>query len=262
MNQKNPDPLRPLRTDSVAIVGFGPTRDQAPWTDKAGWELWICNRLGLQPGVTRFDRHWDPHPFTWNERHFTADLWKGYLEWFKQDHGDSLIYVPESSDFPNAVPFPVQEIVNFTGRRYFTSAISYQIAFATMLGAKRIGLWGIDFKSDTEYAFERACAEYHLGIAQGRGIEIVFPAGAAMLNSDDAAPLYGIEEMDTPLADVELMLTSRIKEIDERMPKLQNQNDTLLREMYLGEGARLQSQEFLRQIREARRGGALAVEGA
>ena len=44
---KELDPLRPLRTESVAIIGFSETtRREAPFEDP-NWERWVCNRLPL-----------------------------------------------------------------------------------------------------------------------------------------------------------------------------------------------------------------------
>lgn len=261
-----PDPLRPIAGEgvAVAIVGFGPTRSIAPWNDPAWGELWICNRLGLQPDVPRWTRHFDPHPIAWIEQHFGVlqgkpELWEEYRGWLAKDHGDDrLIYLLEPSPWaPNAVLFPVRELVEFFGRPYFTSTIAYQIGLAILLGAKRIGLWGIDFRSDTEYGFERPCAEWLLGIAQGRGIEIVLPDQAAVLNNGGVEPLYGAAELDTPLADFEKIFTERVRECDELIGKLGKRNDELLREMYIGEGAKQQTLVYLNMVREARRGGPL-----
>lgn len=258
MNQKNLDPMRPLVGDSVAIVGFGPTSTYAPWEDLSWEELWLCNRLPLQPHASRWTRHFDPHLIDWSRNHFTKELWEQYEAFLKADHGDKISYLAEPRpEYPNSVLLPVQELINLTGRRYFTSVIAYQLGMAMLLGAKRIGLWGVDFRSDTEFEFERPCAEYLLGMTEGRGIELVIPSDAAMLNVCNGQPLYGVEEEITPYADVEILIANRLKEIKEKMPGVEAQHDEILKQIYIGEGARLQSEAFLVAIREARRGGAL-----
>jgi len=247
--------IRPLRGDSVAIVGFSPTREQAPWDDVSGWgELFICNRLGLQPGVTRWTRHWDPHPLVWTKDHFTPELYTEYAAFLSHDHGDRILYHCDAVG-PNIVPFPLIETLQTANRRYMTNVIAYQLLFAKFLGAKRIGMWGIDLRSDTEYGYERPNVEWAIGLCEGAGIEFVFPPECALVNNDGLLPLYGIEEKDSPLADVERMFTARLKDIDEHMPRLTKRNDDLLKEMYIAEGARTQTAIYLNDIRQARRGG-------
>ncbi len=255
-----PDPLCPLRGDSVAIVGFSETsRGEAPWGDAESWpELWLCNRGVCQPWATRWSRHFDPHLLSWTETNFTPDLFREYVEFLSRDHGDRLIYLPAREvAIPNSVAIPVGHLVAFIGRRYLTNAISYQIALALLLGAKRIGLWGIDLRSDTEYGFEKPAIEYLLGLAQGKGVEIVLPDRCSLLNHDGSQPLYGIEEGSTELGEVERMLMNRAREIEALSAKLQAENDRIVRELHLGEGARVQTEIYLQAIRQYRRGGKL-----
>jgi hypothetical protein len=241
----------------VAIIGFSPTREQAPWDSPEVWERWVCNRLPLQPGINgRWDRHFDPHPVDWTKEHFTPELFAEYMAFFATDHGDRILYHCDAAG-PNVFPFPVVEALQTAGRRYITNVIAYQILFAKYLGAKRIGMWGIDLRSDTEYGYERPNVEWAIGICEGSGIEIVLPLECALVNNDGLLPLYGIEEKDSPLADVERMLTARLKDIDAHMPKLTKKNDDLLHEMYIAEGARTQTAIYLNDIRQARRGGKL-----
>ena len=255
------NPLKPLVSDSIAIIGFGPTRDAAPWNDESWGEVWICNRLALQPDVTRWTRHFDPHPLQWSKDHFSInqqkpELWTEYEDFFQKDHGDKLIYLPEATPgIPNLVLFPVDEILERVGRRYMTSVIAWQMGLALLLKPRRVGLWGVDFRSATEYEFERPCVEYLMGRLEGEGVEVVVPPEAAMLNQDLNSPLYGIEELKTPLADMERHINSRLIEIDEKHRKLVEKNDQILRELYIGEGAKLQSEAYLNLLRLARRGG-------
>lgn len=248
---------RPLRTESVAIVGFSDTsRDLAPWGDET-WEKWICNRLGVQPGITIWDRHFDPHPWVWTVQHFTPELAAEYEAFLKKDWGPArVLYHPDALG-PNSVAFPVEECIKFSGRSYFTNVIAYQIIYAAHLGAKRIGLWGIDLRTDTEYGYERPNVEWALGFAEGRGIEIVFPDVCALLNNDGFMPLYGVSEKDTPLADFDRLVSNRIADIEKHLPILSKKNDDALIDIYRAEGAQLQAKQFLECIRHARRGGKL-----
>lgn len=216
----------------------------------------------MQPDVLgRWDRHFDPHPVQWTKDHFTEDLFTEYMAFFATDHGDRILYHCDAIG-PSIVPFPLAETLQMAGRRYMTNVIAYQLLFAKFLGAKRIGMWGIDLRSDTEYGYERPNVEWAIGVCEGAGIEFVFPPECALVNNDGILPLYGIEEKDSPLADVERMLTARLTDIDQHIPFLEKKNDNLLREMYIAEGARTQTAIYLNDIRQARRGGRIPNQPA
>lgn len=254
------DPLQPLKGTAVAIVGFSEsTRHDAPWGDKKGWpELWVCNRLPLQEGVTRWTRHFDPHPLSWTEQNFTSELFAEYLGFLTQDHGDRLIYLLEEIEsVPNSVRYPIERVVEFVGRRYFTNVIGYQIALALVLGAKKIGLWGIDLRADEEYGAQRPNVEWLLGVAQGMGVEVELPDKSAVLNADRSQPLYGMEEGGAELAEVERAIVSRVEELQKRLAELAGQNEAVLKQMHTDDGALQESLVWLHRVRMRRRGGIL-----
>jgi len=250
---------RPLLGPNVAIIGFSEGRKDAPWEDAQWSEKWICNRLGVvleKENNTNWTRHFDPHQIGWTKDHFSPELYAEYLAFLIRDHGERILYHP--SAFEGALsssPFPLQQCLAVTRRKYLTCAISYQIAYAIFLGAEKIGLWGIDLREDTEYGYERPNVEWLLGLADGRGVDIVLPDGCALLNNDGNMPLYGVEETDTQMADMERMLSHRHKDIVEHIPKMRKENDELLKNMYIAEGARVQTEIYLDSIRRARRGG-------
>ena len=50
------------------------------------------------------------------------------------------------------------------------------IAYAILIGATDIGLYGVDLSiSDHEYFWQRPCVEAWIGFAKGRGINIIIP---------------------------------------------------------------------------------------
>jgi len=56
-------------------------------------------------------------------------------------------------------------------------------------GYSTIGMFGVDM-DDPEHIDKRQCFEYFLGIARGKGIEIIIPPSCPLLKSHT---LYGIE---------------------------------------------------------------------
>jgi hypothetical protein len=119
---------------------------------------------------------------------------KRHLEWLSKNHGpDKPIYMqPQFCDgrFPNAVPMPLDRLVQAFGR-YFTSSIGYMVAQALIDDYKWIGLYGIDLSSDIEYQQQRANTEYLIGIARGQGRTVVTADTSAILK---AGHLYGFEK--------------------------------------------------------------------
>lgn len=55
---------------------------------------------------------------------------------------------------------------------YYTSTIAYMLAYAIANEPERIELYGVDCEPDTEWAYERPCILYYVGIAEGKGIDV------------------------------------------------------------------------------------------
>lgn len=263
------DPLRPLRGDKLAIVGFSETtRAQTPFDDP-DVEVWVCNRLGLIfDGIKghRWDRHMDPHPLDWSAINHKAEDWRTYKEWFEKNHGDGLIYLPrldpETAEVPNGVAFPFDEIIEHVGREYFSSAIGWQLGLALLLNEKygapnHISLYGIDLRGVSEYEYQRPNAEWLIGIAQGRGIEIEIPKESALLNQDNRSPLYGREIYSGFMGTLEKSFEVRTKEIAAKMEELRDKNEQVLNELKTWDGARQELQSWYQRVQQFRRGGIL-----
>ena len=262
------NPLRPLRGSTLAISGFSETtRHLVPFDDPTV-EVWVCNRLPLQPGFKRWDRHFDPHPLSWSKINHHEDNWRTYEEWLNKSFGESLIYLaaldPDTTTVPNAVPFPRDEVLADVKREYMASAIGWQLGLALLLHTRygsptRIELYGIDLRSAAEYEYQRPNAEWLCGIADGRGIEVVIPKESALLNADGRSPLYGFEiySGNYGMGSMEKALEERIKEIDAKMVELRNHNNDTVAELATWNGALQDSKAWLERVVQYRRGGKL-----
>lgn len=162
----------------IAIVGTAPSSaDEAPYDDKS-WEIWS---LGAnQTKIKRFTRWFELHTFHALE---CADaLQPQRVEFFKKI-GKDLTIGHENELLPDATMYPKDEIVAKFGN-YFTSSIAWMIALAIHEGAEEIGLWGIDMVGECEYAYQRACCEYLLGIARGKGITVTLSPHSPLLRAE------------------------------------------------------------------------------
>jgi len=166
-------PPLPLRR-KVAIIGGGPSRRRAPFSDPT-WEIWgFSSRLWSPPRIDR-----------WFEIHAMTDL-RQQLSWRKKGRRsfggymrfmrnlDCPVYMQRVNPrIPTSVEFPLEVLLNEFGR-CFTSTAAYMIALAIHEGYDVIGLWGVDLRG-SEYRRYRPAIKYLLGVARQRGIELVLP---------------------------------------------------------------------------------------
>lgn len=174
----------------VAIVGFAPaSRDLAPYSNPE-WEIWGMHEL--HKFIPRWDRWFELHsPSVFENLPGGA----GYTEWLKSQ--TKPLYMREQfEDIPACQRYPVEEILRAYGR-YFTNTVSWMIALALKeMEAKpdekhTIGLYGVDMAVGSEYGEQRPSCEYFIGLARGKGIEVIVPAECDLLKT---AWLYGFEQ--------------------------------------------------------------------
>lgn len=163
----------------------------APWDDPS-WEFWgHSSARGFYRG--RIDRYFDLHPKSCWTR--AGKLSAAYPNWLAKN--TVPIYMQKRFDeVPAAVEYPKGRILTEFGdcRPYFTNHVAWMIALALTEGVATLGLFGINYSSESEYQRQRGSAEYWLGIASGRGVRVVLPEQCTLLR--DPAPLYGYDSHD------------------------------------------------------------------
>lgn len=166
--------MKPLK---VAIVGTADcSRHKAPY-DNESWEIWSLGANARD--IPRYDRWFEFH----TQRVLrNANSWETIFPFFGQC-GDKLTLGHPCTELPKAKLYPLEEIKVRFGN-YFTSSIAYMIALAIHEGAKEIGIWGISMLADEEYARQRPCVEYYIGIAQGMGINVVIAEESPVLRAE------------------------------------------------------------------------------
>lgn len=170
----------------IALVGTATTSvHDAPYNDPA-WEIW--NISGNFIHNKRFDLWFDVHTPEVIEAARTVPQ---YFEFLK-NAGNKLMVIHPSERWPEARLYPLDKASEKFGE-YFTSSLSYMLAYAFLLylegeNIAQIGLWGCDLAVDGEYAHQRPCVEYYLGIFRGAGIPISIAPESPLLRC--AAP-YG-----------------------------------------------------------------------
>jgi hypothetical protein len=200
----------------VACVGFASsTRDQAPWMDES-FEIWTLNDLGRQ--VPRWDRLFEMH----TKEHLlgTAVARAADGTGVADNSGGAVPYGPEHweymgncpppgdpkfgaiymqqhyEDIPASVALPVQEMAAKCFQAdeglYFTSTPAYMLGLAILEGFEEVHLYGIDLLQEGEYAYEKPCVEYLVGLARGMGITVYIPRQSALCK---AGFVYGFSDL-------------------------------------------------------------------
>lgn len=231
----------------IAIVGFAASYREAPYDDPQV-EIWGMNELWKY--LARWDRWFELHPREVFALEGNRDQ-AAHVAWLQQQPADKPIYMLQRhDDIPGSVPYPLEAMTMrfFPGqpRGYFTSSIAFMLALAIAEGATWIGLYGIDLASDTEYANQRAAAEYFIGVARGMGITVVIASGSALLKSP---AIYGYDQVAGQAARVmgRPWLQRRINE-------LQLQRDKVLSTLQSFDGALQEAQYHLKLVEAEDRG--------
>jgi len=168
----------------VALVGFASsTRELAPFDDPT-FEIWGMNQLYRH--IPRADRFFDIHYYFEEGNVEGTD----HLGWLRD--GKIPVYMTTTHDeYPTSVRFPIEDAIEVAGVDYFTSTVAFMVALAIREKFEVIKVYGIDLIVGSEYEWQKACVEYLLGIAHGRGIDVGLPERCALL----ACPWrYGYEK--------------------------------------------------------------------
>lgn len=187
------------KTDRLVIVGFcQSSRDRTPWDDPR-YTIFSLNR-GYIFGL-RSDVHFDLHsPTIRNWQHRRP---KGHMDWLRSFPGVVYLHEPDP-EIPNGKRYPFEEVTADVGgllfrlddkggvkdcrqSPYFDSSIAYELALGIHMGFKQILMTGVDLNTDSEYVWQRSGVSFYLGLALGRGIEVVLPDNCPLLTG----PLYG-----------------------------------------------------------------------
>ena len=190
-------------TDTVLLYGTNTfTRHLIDWT-RTDCEYWCWNEVGSLK---------DDRPGYWAQRVdlllqiHAAPIWRNHnnlnhgrhqkivdgtqsnshYDWLQRPHEFPIYMQDHYDDVPSSVKYPKEEIVkellpnvwrdvagDVSQVENFTSSTAYAIALAIYQGKKQIEISGIEMTSDTEYVRQRPGVYFWLGIAAGRGINIV-----------------------------------------------------------------------------------------
>lgn len=232
--------------DKVAIVGFAkPHRDQAPFHDPS-FEIWGLNNAYIfMPPRPHADgriaeRWFEVH----SEDLYGWDLRRPgrHVDWLRNFPGP-LYLLEAREDMPHSISYPIEDIARRFGA-YLTSSPAYMLALAMAEGFKEIHIYGIDLSTDSEYAHQRPNLEFLIGLALGKGHQIVLPPNCQLMTGD----LYGRGKFN-PGGERHSreQFSGRLAALERRKAEVAAELARMQKQLTLLEGAQLETQFWIGQ---------------
>jgi len=227
----------------VGIIGCAESKSMAPFAEHAEWEFWGVNNLNLTLKGP-WSRWFELHSFAYDginylrrgKGDFRGQPVKQYME--SLNSMNIPVYMQRPWDIvPNAVPFPLDNILKTFPRKYFTNTISWMIALALLEGFEEIGIWGVDMavssplRQQNEYSHQRPSCEYFIGIAEGKGIKVHLPDQCDLLKTRFLYCFEDVQEtaFNKKLIDMKQSMQRRLNEADNK-ERISNKQ----KEQYIG----------------------------
>lgn len=251
----------PKRTRRVAILGFAETVKDAPVNDPS-WELWGMNGFwraakpdfGIDVPEERYSLWFDMHSVEYTRDYGKkAGFGDAQERWLEQKHPFTVFMLDDSPAFPSVQAFPIESVIQSAKRDYFTSTVAYAIAYAASLpDVAEIGLWGIDLAHDTEYGDQRPCAEYHIALAEGKGIKVTTHERSALMKQRSR---YGYESKESLARDLRASLESNVGQLQKALDADKEEWERLKSRMHTNDGALQMLRTLLSRLDLYERGG-------
>ncbi len=89
--------------------------------------------------------------------------------------------------------YPLEEIVNYFKADYFSSTVDYALALAIYRGFTTIELYGVNMGFGSEYKYQKPSAEFWIGQAMGRGIDVKIHGDLTSLLKTVGCKIYGYD---------------------------------------------------------------------
>lgn len=168
----------------IALMGSAPSsRNLAPFNDP-NWDIWSCSPPNYD--LPRVDAWFELHNL---DRKMAPPANRPYIETIMKH---PRVYITRKDPrFQNAIEFPWKPLVGKYGRDFFSSSLSWMMAFAIEQKPEKIGLWGVDMSANEEYGHQRPGLKFFMREAKLQGIQVYAPPQSDIMQP---MPLYGIKE--------------------------------------------------------------------
>jgi hypothetical protein len=181
---------------SVIILGTGTTRGQCPYDT----EVWGVNGVYSEVEILKKKKR-----FTRLDKLFITDtLWspQGHIHFdidrlnriAKEYHTQVIMLhtLRLGKHTVEGIRYPFKRISEKFNTQFFTSTISYMLAYALDRNYTDVRLYGIDMHGKEEYMMQKGGVEYWLGRFMERGAKVFIAPGGAVMQTKNGMP-YGFE---------------------------------------------------------------------
>lgn len=227
------------------IIGTAPSRNMAPYQDTD----WLMSGQNLFYGIPRWDWWFEVHNVGFMS---TNPDWQQLWQWLTgklvipEGTVEKVLPFPDGTkkvwmrephpDIPGSVAYPRAEIIEFLGELsgspeamremawVLTSTVALEMALAMYeivqarkdnlsQGGDKLGLWGVEMASETEYYLQKPGVRQLMQWARKLGIEVVTPMGCNLLS---IGPIYGLD--DPP--HIESLVTEEVARFNKRKEEI------------------------------------------
>jgi hypothetical protein len=176
--------------ESVTLVALGPTKEE-----------FVKNQTSHTPKI-RADEVWTLNTgIRWlkHDLAFIMDDMSEFAHHFPvygeemRNADKPIITSAKYDEFPTAIDYPLQEVINEFKQVYFNNSVPYIIAYALYIGVKELNLFGADYTFPGQEAREsgRGCVEFWIGFAASRGMRVNVVDQSTLMDACEDGRFYG-----------------------------------------------------------------------
>ena len=157
-------------------------------------EVWVINKMGVSVRHDMLFRMDDfRKTYECNDKSYIGgnvtepktihDTYDDFLK----NHDKPIVTSKVYPEYPTAIEYPLEGVINTIGYSYFRTTPAYAAAFAIHIGVKQLRIFGCDFVyPGNQFISEsgRANMEFILGIGMAMGMEVWLPPTTTLMDSN------------------------------------------------------------------------------
>ena len=177
-------------TGRVLIPFLGATGHAAWPTGR--WDIWApvfsWNLLGRRLPTLWIELHQRRH---WQQR----KSWRrNYQHWLSTYRRRPILMQQKFKAVPASIRYPQELARALVPHAPFHGTFDWLMALAMTLEVKEIAVWGVDYDSAHEEIYQKVGANFWIGVARGRNIDVrISPGSSLMRNPMPQTHTYGYD---------------------------------------------------------------------
>lgn len=213
----------------LCILGTAWSCKDAPFQDP-DYDFWGVAHCLMLPQIPKMDAVFEIHLKSIWEKELDPRTQKPIIH--NANNKSIKTYLQEvDSEIPTSEKFPIKELTEKYRKYivesdyfYATNSIVWMIILGIDLGYEQIDMYGVHLECDQEWAFERPCVEYWLGVAAGLGIKVNVATAADVCRGSH---LYGYAEIEIQRKKI----LSRVEGFNSRLNDMNRQRIIMMQQL-------------------------------